>query len=143
MRIWEKGVAGEFESISALNIRLTHAINEYLGIATRAVSSREFHLAGSSTARLLHLLRELGADTYLSGPTAKGYLDEAAFRAAGIRLEYKSYDYAPYPQLWGAFEGAVTVLDLIANTGADAARHLASGSPNVVAVAGAAAESAA
>ena len=142
-RIWESTVAGDFASISQLNIRLTHAINEYLGIATRAALSRDFQPAGDSTSRLVDLLRKLGADTYLSGPTAKGYLDESAFRAAGIRLEYKTYDYAPYPQLWGAFEGAVTVLDLIANTGPDAARHLASRSANVVAVAGAAAESAA
>jgi hypothetical protein len=141
LRIWRNGVAAAaFASISELNIRLTHAINEYLGIATRAVNAREFQPVGRSTTRLVDLLRKLGADTYLSGPTAKAYVDEDAFRAAGIQLEYKTYDYAPYPQLWGAFEGAVTVLDLIANTGPEAARHLTSRSANVVAVAGAAAE---
>jgi len=134
IRVWHTGVAGDLASISELNIRLTHAINEYLGIATRTVKSRDFQLAGSGTTRLIDLLRKLRADVYLSGPTAKGYIDEDEFRAAGIQLEYKSYDYAPYPQLWGAFEGAVTVLDLIANTGRDAFRHLASRSPNLVAV---------
>jgi WbqC-like protein len=134
MRLWEGGVAGDFDSISKLNIQLTLAISEYLGITTRAVKSRDFQPAGSSSARLIDLLKKLRADEYLSGPTAKGYIDEEAFRAAGIQLEYKSYDYAPYPQIRGAFEGAVTVLDLIANTGRDAPRHLASASPNLVAV---------
>ena len=134
LRIWEAATHGDFASISALNIRLTHALNEYLGIRTRSVQSREFHLAGHKTERLIELLRRLGADAYLSGPSARQYLDEAAFRAAGIQLEYKTYDYAPYPQLWGAFEGAVSILDLIANTGAGAPGHLASRTPSVFAV---------
>lgn len=39
-------------------------------------------------------------------------------------MEWKRYDYAPYPQPWGEFEGAVTVLDLIANMGPDARQHI-------------------
>jgi hypothetical protein len=31
-----------------------------------------------------------------------------------------SYDYPPYPQLHGAFEGGVSVLDLLFNVGPDA-----------------------
>ena len=44
------------------------------------------------------------------------------------------YDYDPYPQLWGPFDGAVTVLDLIANCGADAKSHIRSKSPDRVVV---------
>jgi hypothetical protein len=134
MRVWEDGVGGEFQSISELNIRLTQAISEYLGLGTRAVVSRELRAVGKSTARLVDLLGKVRADVYLSGPTARAYIDESAFRAAGIQLEYKTYDYAPYPQLWGEFEGAVTILDLIANTGPEASSHVASRSPDVVAV---------
>ena len=76
----------------------------------------------------------MGATTYLSGPSAKAYLNENMFRDHGISLEYKSYDYPAYPQLWGEFAGMVSVLDLIANTGRKARDYLKSQTPNTVAV---------
>lgn len=35
------------------------------------------------------------------GPSADDYLEKDMFREAGICLEYKSYDYEPYPQIMG------------------------------------------
>ena len=105
----------------------------YLGIRTELVMSSQYPARGAKTGRLLELLKSAGAKSYLSGPTAKDYLIESEFRAAGVELEYKSYDYAPYPQQWGAFEGTVTVLDLIANCGPEARAHLKSTTPNLVA----------
>ena len=86
------------------------------------------------TERLINLLGKLGASVYLSGPSADAYLDKEAFRKNGFSLEYKSYDFAPYAQLWGPFEGAVTVLDLIANCGPESKRYLRSRTPNLVVV---------
>jgi hypothetical protein len=122
------------ETISELNIRLIRLLCAYFEIATPMRSSAEFSLTGAKTERLVALLRKVGASTYLSGPSARSYIDEHLFRANGIGLEYKSYDYAPYPQLWGEFEGAVSVLDLIANMGPASRELLASRSPNIVAL---------
>lgn len=117
--------------ISDLNIQLTRSIAAYLGITTQMVVSKDYALVGSKTHRLIDLLIKVGASVYLSGPSADAYLDKDAFGRAGIRLEYKSYDYEPYPQQWGEFDGAVTVLDLIANCGRDSCHHLQSKAPNV------------
>lgn len=133
MALWEAGHPGATH-LSALNIALLKGVCGYLGIGTPLVSSREYHLAGRKTERLLLLMERLGARTYVSGPAARDYLDPEAFRARGLRLEYKTYRYAPYPQPWGPFEGAVTVLDLIANLGPAARQHLRSETPNDVAV---------
>lgn len=114
------------ETISELNIALTRNIADYLQIGTRMILSSELQLSGTKTDRLIDLIKKLNATTYLSGPSADAYLDKDAFRRNGIRLEYKSYDYDPYPQLWGPFEGAVTVLDLIANCGPAAKSHIRS-----------------
>lgn len=121
-------------TISELNIELTKRLCRYLGIATPLILSSDLSLSGSKTDRLIDLLKQLGASVYLSGPSADAYLDKKAFSENGIRLEYKSYDYAPYPQLWGPFEGAVTVLDLIANCGPDAKNHIRSKSPDSIIV---------
>jgi len=124
----------QFETISNLNVELTKRICDYLCITTSLMNSSDLALGGTKTDRLIDLLKKLNATTYLSGPSADAYLDKDAFRREGIRLEYKSYDYAPYPQLWGQFEGAVTVLDLIANCGPESISHLGSRTSDVVVV---------
>lgn len=124
--------AGQSKTISHLNMALTKRICDYLCITTPLMVSSALSLRGTKTDRLIDLLRKLNATTYLSGPSADAYLDKEAFSRNGIRLEYKSYVYDPYPQLWGAFEGAVTVLDLIANCGPSAKNQVRSLTPDKV-----------
>lgn len=122
------------QTISQLNIRLIKSICTYLDIRTPTMLSSELNVEGTKTERLIDLLQAVGGTSYLSGPSAEGYLDKDAFRKHGIRLEYKSYDYDPYPQLWGEFDGAVSVLDLIANCGPRSKELLRSSTPNTVVV---------
>jgi hypothetical protein len=128
------GLLSEHITISQLNIDLIRRISNYLEINTQIIHSMEMYLQGSKTERLIDLLKKLNATTYLSGPSADAYLDKELFRQNGIRLEYKSYDYEPYPQLWGDFIGGVTVLDLIANCGPRAKEYIRSKTPEVVIV---------
>lgn len=121
-----------FETISQLNITLINRICAYLGILTKTCMSAEFSLSGTKTDRLIDLLQKLDSTSYLSGPSADAYLDKEAFRRNNIQLEYKSYNYAPYPQLWGEFNGAVSVLDLIANCGPEAKNFIRSQAPDQI-----------
>lgn len=121
-------------TISQLNIRLIRSICAYLDIRTPMKLSSDLNIEGAKTERLIKLLHAVDGTTYLSGPSADNYFEKDRFREAGIRLEYKSYDYEPYSQLWGAFEGVVSVLDLIANCGPEAKRLTQSKTPNMVVV---------
>lgn len=151
MRLWEENyrttpyyqdvlailgnlVLGAANTISELNIALTKTVAAYLEIDTQLMLSSDLHLGGKKTDRLIELLVKVEARTYLSGPSAEVYLDKEAFRRAGIGLEYKSYDYEPYPQLWGEFNGAVTVLDLIANCGPRSKDLIRTKTPNRIIV---------
>jgi hypothetical protein len=81
----------------------------------------DYRLPAGKTERLVHICRELGAGVYLSGPSARGYLDEAAFARAGISVEWMDYSgYPEYPQLFPPFVHEVSIVDLILNTGARA-----------------------
>ena len=126
LSLWEDGVSQNDPYLSSMNVRLTKLICDYLRIGTPIVMARDYGATGVKTERLIRLLQRVGARSYLSGPSAKGYLDESMFRDCGIHLEYKAYEYAQYPQLWGLFEGNVTVLDLIANCGPQARQYLRS-----------------
>ena len=111
----------EHHSLSALNRRLLEAICSYLGIATRLTNSWDYELIDGKTERLAHLCRQANATEYISGPSAKSYIDEAVFHAMGIGLTWFDYQgYKDYPQLWGQFEPAVSVVDLLFNMGPSA-----------------------
>lgn len=112
------------QTISQLNIRIIRLICSYLGITTELRMSKEYELCGYKTERLIDLLGKVGATTYISGPSAKNYLDEESFKCAGIELIYKKYEYEPYPQLWGDFAGTVSILDLMANCGKTSKLHI-------------------
>ncbi len=112
----------EWGSLSDLNQHMTQAIaRDLLGISTRFGDSRDYPVEGQKFERLLSLLQAAGTDHYVSGPSARDYIDEARMAAAGIELVYKSYvGYPEYPQFHPPFEHAVSVLDLLFHTGPDA-----------------------
>jgi hypothetical protein len=108
-----------------VNMLFMDAARRWLGIETRLVQAQDFSLPDDRNERLLALCSTLGASTYVSGPTARSYLDEAAFAAGGTRVEWFDYQgYEAYPQLHGEFVHEVSVLDLVLNTGPDAGRYL-------------------
>jgi hypothetical protein len=112
--------------LTDVNAIFLHGIAGLLGLNTRIVSDAAYPAEGAKTERLLAIVRAAGADRYLSGPSARTYLDEALLASSGIVTEWMSYQgYPEYPQLHGGFEHAVTVLDLLFNTGPDAGRYLA------------------
>jgi hypothetical protein len=80
---------------------------------------------GHRTERLIQILKKVGADHYISGPSAREYIEGGKFKEAGISLEYMEYAYLEYPQLYPPFEPQVSVLDLLFMTGKDAHRFIA------------------
>jgi WbqC-like protein len=119
--IYESGHA----LLSGLNRELTEKIAGWLGIATRFVNSVDLGCGGGRDDKLLALLAAVGGDHYVSGPSARSYIDAEKFRRAGIGLEYQDYSrYPPYPQIAGPFEHRVSVLDLLFMTGPEAPRYI-------------------
>jgi hypothetical protein len=113
--------------IALINRRFIDAICATLGISTPIAPSTDYEAEGGRSERVLSLCRAAGATHYLSGPSARDYLDEELFRAASIEIRYMDYSgYPEYPQLYPPFDHAVTVLDLIFNVGPNAARYMTS-----------------
>lgn len=118
------------QSLSLINYRFLTACCDLLGIRTRLSWSMDYRLVEGKTERLIDLCKQTCATEYLSGPTAKAYLDEALFRAEGIKVRYLDYSgYPEYEQLFPPFEHAVSILDLILNTGPDAPQYMKSFGP--------------
>jgi hypothetical protein len=114
-----------YDLLSILNRELIEFVCGYLGIATRISDCSDYRLIDGQSERLADLCRQAGGTEYLTGPAAKSYLDESAFAARGVTVSWFDYaGYPEYPQLWGEFNHAVTVLDLLFNCGKEAPRYM-------------------
>ncbi len=112
-------------NLSAMNRRFLEAILSYLGVHTTLTNSWDYRLDEGQTERLVSLCQQAGATEYMSGPTARDYLDAKQFEAAGITLRWFDYaGYPPYPQQGEGFLGNVTILDLLFNCGKDAPKYM-------------------
>lgn len=113
--------------LSVINRDFVAAIATALEISTPIEDAASFDLPEDRNERLVAICRELGADEYLSGPSAQAYLDVQRFEAAGIRVRFMDYSgYPEYPQLHPPFEHRVSAMDLLFNTGAEARSYMLS-----------------
>ena len=111
--------------LSRVNYRFLRAISNLLGIKTPFSWSMDHDLPPGANERLIELCARLGATTYVSGPTARAYLDTEMFRQHGVDVVFLDYSgYPPYEQLFPPFDHHVSIIDLILNVGADAPRYL-------------------
>jgi WbqC-like protein family len=114
-------------SLSLTNHRFLVTICNWLGIATPLSWSSAYSLEEDRTRRLVGICSQAGANVYLSGPSARAYLDETLFEDEGIEVRYMSYDgYPEYPQVHPPFRHDVSILDLLLNTGRHARTYLKS-----------------
>ncbi len=122
--------AESYTHLSRLNRRLIEAICNYLCIKTVISDSWDYPLVDGKTERLADLCAQAGGTEYISGPAAKGYIEENVFTDRGIKLSWFDYaGYPEYPQLWGEFTHEVSILDLLFNCGKDAPRYMRYVSP--------------
>ena len=108
----------QWESLVDINRYLIEKIARMIGIETVFVDSKDLRLEGDRVDRLIYILRQLNADVYISGPSARAYIfgHEHKFADNNIALRYKDYaGYPAYRQLAEPFEQAVSIVDLIAN----------------------------
>jgi hypothetical protein len=111
--------------LSKLNRLFIEAICAYLGVKTAISNSWDYPLSEGKSERLADLCASAGGTQYISGPAARDYIEEAVFAGRGITLAWFDYTgYPEYPQLWGEFTHAVTILDLLFNCGKDAPQYM-------------------
>lgn len=115
------------KKLSEINHHFLTGIKNILGIKTPFSWSSDFSFQGKKSDRLLSICKQANADVYVSGPSAKDYLNTNKFEEAGIAVQWMNYEgYKEYPQLYGEFEHSVTMIDLIFNTGPEAINYMKS-----------------
>jgi len=117
------------EFLADFTIDSTIALAHELGNNhTRFMRSSELAgIDGQKTDRLIQILQAVGAVHYISGPSARDYIEEEKFDSAGITLEYMEYNYPEYPQLYPPFDPYVSIMDLLFMAGPEAPKYILKG----------------
>ena len=111
-------------NLSELNQLLIRQISAWLDVKVVFEDSRNFPLTGTRQARLLTLLEQVGATSYLSGPAAQAYIDPTDFARHHIDLHFKTYQYPDYPQGKGPLLHNVSIVDLLFRFGPNCAHYI-------------------
>lgn len=121
----ESWYARKSELLADFVIDTTLSLAKELGLTNKIfLRSSSLGVDGSKTDRLLAILTKIGATHYITGPSAREYLEEQKFRDLGITLEYMEYNYPEYPQLHPPYTPFVSILDLFMMVGDNAARYI-------------------
>jgi hypothetical protein len=109
------------EMLADFTIESTISIARTIGIdQTRFLRSSQIEgVEGTKTDRLISILKKVNATHYISGPSAKDYIENEKFEEAGLSLEYVNYDYPEYPQLFPPFDTQVSIIDTLFMMGKD------------------------
>ncbi len=105
--------------LADFTIRTTIKIAQEIGMKNVKFlrSSNIKGITGEKTDRLIELIKHVGADHYISGPSARNYIEAEKFENARIKLEYMTYEYPQYKQLYPPYEPKVSIVDLMLMTG--------------------------
>lgn len=113
--------AGDYATIAQVCAATTRFTLDAFGVETDLVRSSELGTTKLKSELVLEICAAVGAQTYLSGPFGRDYLDQDAFRAAGIAIVYHAFESPVYPQAQaGPFEPNLAAIDLLFNCGPSA-----------------------
>jgi len=108
----------KWDRLSILNIEVINRIKELLGIVTDEYQASDLEVkTRQPDKRIIELIKAVGGDAYLSGPGGKNYMDLDAYKDAGIKVIFESFNHPEYKQQYGEFQPHMSILDLLFNHG--------------------------
>ena len=114
------------QSLVDLNIGLINVICDYLKIKTKCIRLSDILTnIRQKTELIIDIGNTVGGNIYLSGQGGGyDYNDEKLLIKNDIELTYSDFKHPIYPQLWGAFESHLSIIDLLFNCGPESSRIL-------------------
>lgn len=120
-------------SLVEVNLALIESFAEYIGITSKRVRlSQLLTDFGQRNELIADICGALEATAYLSGTGGgREYADAELLAERGVELRFDEFEPPQYPQLWGAFEPGLSILDALFNCGATGCRELLGDVPGV------------
>lgn len=84
-------IYGDYEYLVEINYAFIDFFRRHLGIYTPTTKASDLGVKGERSMLLYDICLKTGADTYLSGPSGRKYLDKDLFRYGDIKIEYHQF----------------------------------------------------
>jgi len=107
----------EYSNLAVLNSTIITFICTKLSITASLINSSDLNLTTKREEKVIDSVKATEGDIYFSGTGARAYQKEENYNAQGIQLMYSDYQPFSYPQLWGAFESNVSIVDYLMHCG--------------------------
>lgn len=117
----EERLLANWPTISELDIALTKDVANFYKWKTQFYLSSQLPIPSevSRTLRLVKICKHLNSNHYLSGPSAKEYINaDNQFINSGVDLEYIDYTFTNYPRPV-SLEGSISIIDLLFSCDSD------------------------
>jgi hypothetical protein len=124
---FEKLYRREWISLFDLQKEILDFLLKLLGIKTAVTMASDLDAKGGKGELILNICKSLGADSYLSGPDGRNYLDLKTWDKNNIKVTFHNYNHPEYPQLYGDFIFNMSVIDLLFNCGEKSLKILSKG----------------
>lgn len=118
----ESWLSEKHESLAVMNIDFICKVCELLGFETQYILSSNLESSGRRSARILSLLKTVGAQTYLSARGSFEYMvEDALFPEESCEVFFQNFNPVPYPQRHAPeFVSHLSVLDALMQIGPEA-----------------------
>lgn len=115
----------KYNYLSDINFNFIKAISSYMGIKTIIKDSSNYKIIGNPTEKLVAICKQASATEYITGSSAKNYIDNKLFKKENITLTWFNYNnYPQYPQKGDKFIHEVSILDLLFSCGKNSIKYL-------------------
>lgn len=109
----------DYTTIQDLNLAIIQAVLDIYNWEGRVVKSSELNINERGLDKIIGLLTEVSATSYITGVGAgsQRYIDETVFDNNDIELQYQDFTHPEYLQQHGNFEANMSIIDLLFNEG--------------------------
>ena len=114
-RLYQK----DFEYLWQINEEIISYLLRCFEINVEVIKSSELNVDPDlrKTDWLIALLKSVGADIYLSGPSGRNYLEFDKFPQNNVGLKFFTLQHSVYQQRYPGFEPNMAAIDLLFNVG--------------------------
>jgi hypothetical protein len=104
-----------------LDVFLIQELMRMLGLEVPILMSSSMTVEGTRNDLLINICKAVGADIYLSGMGAKGYMDLEKFSNEQIKVVFQDFKHPQYAQQFekAGFQPYMSIVDLLFNCGPD------------------------
>jgi hypothetical protein len=84
----------------------------------------EMNIESKKQDLIIDLCKSTEANAFIFGSQGKEYADQELFKSNGINICFQEYKHPIYPQLWGAFEPFMGIVDALFNLGPERTKEI-------------------